>query len=268
MFWNACNGTVEAGGAVTDYIRFGRGTEDLIILPGVGDGFRTARGLAVPFALLYRKFARRYRVWVFSRRRDLPEGFTTRDMAEDLSRAMAALGIERAAVLGVSQGGMIAQQLALRHPEQTARLVLAVTASRPNDLLRECVGRWLAMADRDDYRGIMVDTAERSYTGAYRDRNRRLYRLLGGVGKPKDYTRFRVLCRSCLEHDVYGELDAIRVPTAVIAASEDGILGLAASEEMAARIPGSKLFVYEGYSHGVYDQAKDFNDRVLRCLQE
>ena len=52
----------------------------------------------------------------------------------------------------------------------------------------------------------------------------------------------------------------------IIGADQDRVLGLEASIEMKDRIPNSQLYMYEGYSHGVYEQAKDFNSRVLRYL--
>ena len=195
----------------------------------------------------------------------MPEGFTTGDMADDLNAIMEATGLDSADVFGVSQGGMIAQQMAIRHPGKVRSLMLAVTASHPNDLMRESIETWLEMADRDDYQGIMLDTAERSYTGAYLKRGRRLNKMLS-LAKPKDYTRFRILCRSCLEHDVYDDLSEISCPTWIIGANQDKVLGGEASLELKKRIPGSQIYMYEGYSHGVYEQAKDFNDRVLRYL--
>ena len=192
-------------------------------------------------------------------------GLTTKDMADDLAAIMDKLGIESAHVFGVSQGGMIAQQMAIRHPGKVKSLVLAVTAPRPNELIRESIGTWLGMADRDDYKGIMLDTAERSYTGAYLERGKKLNKLLA-LAKTKDYSRFRILCESCLEHDACDELDKISCPTFIIGADRDGVLGGEASREMAAKIPGAELYMYEGYSHGVYEQAKDFNSRVLNYL--
>ena len=197
LLLNARNENIEINGFDCDYISFGKGTDPLIMLPGVGDGFRTAKGIALPFAVMYRCFAENFKVYAFSRRNNMPEGFTTGDMADDLSDIMESIGIASADVFGVSQGGMIAQKLALRHPEKVRSLILAVTASRPNDLLRESIDTWLEMADNDDYKGIMLDTAERSYTGEYLERGRMLNKMLATV-KPKDYTRFRILCRSCL----------------------------------------------------------------------
>ena len=265
MILDARNEHIRLNGFEYDYISFGRGKDPLIMLPGVGDGFKTARGVAVPFALMYRSFAENFKVYAFSRRIDMPEGFTTGDMADDLSDIMDALSIEPAYIFGVSQGGMIAQQMALRHPGKVRGLILAVTASRPNDLMRESLEGWLRMAAQDDYKGIMLDTAERSYTGAYLTRGRIMNNLIA-LSKPQDYTRFEILCRSCLEHDVYDELDKIECPTWIIGADQDRVLGDEASHELNEKIPGSRLYMYEGYSHGVYEQAKDFNDRVLRYL--
>ena len=265
MLLNAKNGNIRFNGHDCDYISFGSGDDVLIMLPVVGDGFKTAKGVAVPFSVMYRCFAKDFRVFVFSRRNRMFKGFTTKNMADDIAAIKDKLEIDSAHVFGVSQGGMIAQQLALRHPDKVKSLVLAVTASRPNDIMRDSLETWLRMADKDDYKGIMLDTAERSYTGAYLERGRKLNKLLALV-KPKDYTRFRILCESCLEHDAYDELDKISCPVFIIGADSDKVLGGEASEELAERIPGAELYMYEGYSHGVYEQAKDFNKRVLDNL--
>jgi pimeloyl-ACP methyl ester carboxylesterase len=267
MILDARNESININGFDCDYISFGKGKDPLIMLPGVGDGFKTAKGVALPFALMYRCFAESFRVYVFSRRNDMPEGFTTADMADDLDDIMEALGVGSASVFGVSQGGMIAQQMAIRHPDKVSRLVLAVTASRPNDTMRNTLDTWLSMLDRDDYRGFMIDSAERAYTGEYLKRGIKLNSLIAGV-KPKDYTRFRILCNSCLEHNSYDNLIKIACPTLLIAADQDKVLGAEASVEMKERIPDSKLYMYKGYSHGVYEQAKDFNGRVMRFLAQ
>jgi len=263
---NARNENINIDGHDFDYISFGSGRDTLIMLPGVGDGFKTAKGVAVPFAMMYRKFAESFKVYVFSRRNGMPEGFTTADMADDLSDIMDALEIGRAHIFGVSQGGMIAQQFAIRHPDKVKSLVLAVTAARPTSVMRESLNLWLDMAERGDYKGIMLDTADRSYTGAYLERGRMMNNLIA-LAKPKDYTRFRRMCESCLSHDVYVLLGKIKCPTLIIGADRDAVLGPEALIELHEAITGSELYMYEGYSHGVYEQAGDFNDRVLRWLQ-
>ena len=69
MFYDARNGI--AAGA--EYIRFGTGKKNLILLPGLGDGLRTVKGTAVPMALYYRALAKDYTVYMISRKKHLPQ---------------------------------------------------------------------------------------------------------------------------------------------------------------------------------------------------
>ena len=259
---HAKNACLRLRGGDMDYIRFGRGARTLVMLPGVGDGLKTVRGMALPFALLYRALARDFTVYVFSRRRELPQHFSTREMAEDVSEAMTALGLSAAAVVGVSQGGMIAQWLAVDHPDKVGKLVLTVTLSRPNDTLREAIARWTELARRGDYRGIMLDTAERSYSEKRLKRARLEYRLLSAVGRPESFDRFLTQTESCVTHDAGGVLDRIGCPTLVIGGTDDRIVTGHASAEIAARIPGCRLCLYDGLGHGLYEEAPDYLSRV------
>lgn len=266
MLYDARDLTVKLDGDDMDCVAFGGGARALVMLPGVGDGLRTVRGSALPLAFMYRLFAKDYRVYVFSRRRALPAEYSTRDMAADQSAAMDALGIERADVIGVSQGGIIAQRLAIDHPEKVGRLVLAVTSAGPSALLRESLGGWLDMAQRGDYAGLMIDSAERCYSEAYLKKHRASYPIITRVGKPKDFSRFITLVRACFGHDARGELGSIRAATLVLGAERDRVLGPEASRELAAGIAGSELYMYPELSHGAYEEAGDFNRRMLDFL--
>ena len=256
---NAC---LRLSAGEMDYIRFGGGEKALVMLPGVGDGLKTVKGTALPFALLYRELSKDFTVYVFSRRRELPRHFTTREMAEDLNEAMSALHLEGAAVVGVSQGGMIAQWLAIDHPDKVGKLVLTVTLSRPNATVEDVIARWTGMAERGDYRGIMLDTAERSYSEKRLRQARLEYKLLGSVGKPKSFERFLTQAESCVTHDAFDRLRCITCPTLVIGGADDRIVTGSASTEIAAEIPGSTLYLYEGLGHGLYEEAPDFLKRV------
>ena len=168
MLYHAKNATLWAGDISMDYVRFGNGPEPLVVIPGLGDGLKTVKGAALPLAAMYRGMARSpYTVYVLSRRAPLPVGFTTADMGEDVYLAMGLLGIQRAGVVGISQGGMIAQHLALRHPEAVKKLVLAVTICRQNPLIQQVIGRWAGLAQQGDYRAILLDTADKSFTPPY-----------------------------------------------------------------------------------------------------
>lgn len=259
---HARNGQVTFAHGKMDYIRFGRGRQMMVMLPGVGDGLKTVKGMAIPFAWLYRSLAKEFTVYVFSRRVKLPKHMTTREMADDLSDAMEVLGLAKAAVIGVSQGGMIAQWLAIDHPDKVGKLVLAVTLSRPNGTINDVIARWAGMAKRGDYRAIMLDTAERSYSEKRLKAVRIEYRMLGSLGKPKSFERFLTQAESCVTHDAYDQLDCITCPTLVVGGADDKIVTAKASVEIAERIPGSELFLYEGLGHGLYEEAPDFLQRI------
>ena len=267
MLWNTEGGSITLSDAKMEYVRFGQGEKNLILLPGLSDGLATVKGKALLLAPPYRVFFEKYTVWMFSRREPLPEGFTIRDMAEDQAEALRRLGIEKTTVMGVSQGGMIAQVLAAEHPGLTEALVLAVTAPCINDTICMRVERWIALAQSNDHKSLMIDTAENSYSEAYLQKYRRMYPLFGSVGKPKTYDRFLVNARAILDFDARSILDRIGCPTLIIGGEKDRIVGADASRELHAHIEGSELYLYPDFGHAAYEEAKDFNEKVFRFLE-
>ena len=260
------NGSLTIDGARMDYIRFGSGARVLLMLPGLGDGLRTVAGTALPMALMYRKFSKRYTVYAFSRREPLAAGCTTRDMAADQAKAMEALGIDRADILGVSMGGMIAQWLAIDFPERVGKLILTVTCPEPNPILRESVQEWVGLAKRGDHVGFMDSNLRRIYSERYYRRNKWLTPLVGALTKPKSYGRFYRQAEACMTHDALAELPSIKAQTLVIGGEKDLALGGEASCVLAQHIPGAELRMYSKWGHGLYEEAGDFNDTVLAFL--
>ena len=261
------NGRLTLENGQMDYICFGRGQRVLVMLPGLGDGLRTVRGTALPMAALYRKFAKKFTVYAFSRREPLAEGVTTRDMAADQTRAMELLGIDRADILGVSMGGMIAQWLAIDHPERVGKLILTVTCPEPNPILTESVQEWIGLAKAGDHAGFMDSNLRRIYSEGYYRKNKWMVPLVGVLTKPKSYERFFRQANACLTHDALEALHRIQAKTLVIGGGKDLALGGEASKVLAAQIPGARLRIYPEWGHGLYEEAGDFNDTVLSFLE-
>ena len=262
MLLHAKNGT--AAGA--DYIRFGTGRKNLILLPGLGDGLRTVKGTALPMALYYRSLAKDYTVYMFSRKRELSRGCTTRDMARDLKEAMDALGLETASLVGVSMGGMIAQHFAAEFPHRLEKLVLVVTCGRENPVLLESLEEWMACAKAGDHRALMDSNLRRIYSDSYYRKNKWMIPITGKLTKPKSYDRFLIQTEACRSHDAYDRLPQIPVPTLVIGGEQDHALGGEASRELACRIPGAQLKMYPQWGHGLYEEAKDFLPVIAEFL--
>ena len=265
MLYNARERTLQVGDMQIDCITFGKGAQPLVMIQGLNT--RGITGLALPLAWTYRIFAKEFQVYIFDRRPIVHEGITVKDMAGDIADAMDTLGITDAAVLGVSQGGMIAQHLAIARPDLVSRLVLAVTLCRNNDAVVDSIRRWAGMAERGELKALVADMTERMYSEAYLKRWRFFLPLLTILQRPKDVGRFVILARSCLTCDTYEQLHRITCPTFVIGAKEDKVVTGEASLELAEKL-GCRLHLYENMGHAAYIEEKDYNRIIYDFLTE
>lgn len=268
MLWNARNGSIGIRNTQMSYVSFGYGKRYLILIPGLSDGLATVKGKALLLAKPYCVFFKQYTVYMFSRIDQMPYNYSIADMADDLSKAIDMLGIGKAAVAGISQGGMIAQSLASRYPEKVTELILAVTAPNCNKITEYCVREWINLAKKENHRQLMIDTAERSYSMSYLKRYRRYYPFLGMIGRPRNYDRFLKNAEAILHYEGIDMLENIISPTLIIGGENDRIVGAQASYELKDHIQNSELFIYKGLGHAAYEEAKDFNARVFDFLEK
>ncbi len=259
MFYNVKEQKLHVQNMQIDYISFGKGKRNLIMIQGLNTNGIQGAGLSL--AYMYRIFAKEYRVHLFDRRPDVFEGMTVRDMAADIAAAMDVLGITGADVLGVSQGGMIAQYLAIDRPDLVHKLVLAVTLARNNPVVEDTIQSWIALTEQGRISELVTDMAVRMYSDAYVKRYKPFLPLLAILQKPKDTERFIKLARACLTCNAYGELDKIQCPVLVIGGKKDKVLTGGASEEIAQKL-NCDIYMYERLGHASYEEAKDFNRRV------
>ena len=250
-----------------DYVTFGKGKQPLVIIPGLGDGLQTVKGKAQIFSLSYRLLAKHYKIYVFSRINELRQGYATRDMAADVAEAMETLNLDTAYVMGISQGGMIAQWLAANFPERVQRLILAVTTAKPSQLARERIEHWQKLSQSGNFKHLMLDIAQHSYTQKSYQKWRLLYNVMGIFGRIKDKQRIDIQSVSCLKHDSLDFLEKINCPTLIIGAEKDDVLGVDGSLELHQHIKDSQLTILPECGHALYEQNKDFQKRVLVFLE-
>ena len=250
-----------------DYVTFGKGNKPLVIIPGLGDGLQTVKGMAMPFSITYRILAERYKIYVFSRINELRQGYTTRDMAADVAEAMETLNLDAAYVMGISQGGMIAQWLAVDFPERVQRLILAVTTAKPSQLARERIEHWQKLSQSGNFKHLMLDIAKYSYTQKSYQKWCLLYNVMGIFGRIKDKRRIDIQSESCLKHNSLDFLEKINCPTLIIGADKDDVLGVDGSLGLHQQIKDSQLTILPECGHALYEQNKDFQKRVLVFLE-
>ena len=262
------SGRIPCDDTYIPYVRFGKGERNVFILPGLSDGLSTVEGKALLLSVPYFKFFDEFTIYMFSRRAKLPFGHSISDMADDQKKAFDYLKLQSVSLLGVSEGGMIAQMFAAKYPQITDKLVLAVTAPCINDIAMERLDSWLRSVRKKDHKALMIDTAEHSYSDKYLKKYRIIYPFIGSIGKPKDnYARFMINASAIMIFNAVDMLKNITAPTLIIGGDRDKIVGKDASYELHRYIKGSELHMYEGLGHAAYEEAKDFNDRVFSFIR-
>ena len=249
-----------------DYVTFGKGKKSLVIIPGLGDGLQTVKGKALLFSLSYRLLAKRYKIYVFSRINELRQGYTTRDMAADVAEAMEAMNLDMAYVMGISQGGMIAQWLAVDFPVKVQKLILAVTTAKLSQLAKERIEHWQKLSQSGNVRDLMLDIAYHSYTQKSYPKWRFLSTIMGRLGRIKDEKRIAIQSQSCLEHDSLEVLKEIQCPTLILGALEDDVIGVKGSKELAKAISSCQLLILKHSGHALYEENKAFQGAVCEFL--
>ncbi|MGZ3404700.1 MAG: alpha/beta fold hydrolase [Phenylobacterium sp.] len=185
-----------------------------------------------------------------SEKPDVP--YSMADYADDAAALMASQGWDEAAVIGVSFGGMVAQELAIRHPGRVRRLVLACTspggaggASFPFHEIEHLKGE-----ARGRYMIPISDTRRDDAWAAANPDQYALFVAMGAADPFADEPGHVMGAHRQLEarkaHDTWDRLPQIACPTLIAAGRYDGIALPATQEKMAARIPGAKLQWFEG----------------------
>ncbi len=259
MFWNAKEQVLNIQDTQMNYITFGNGEKSLIMIQGLST--RSIKGASLSLSYMYRIFAKDYKVYLFDRRENIGENITVRELASDIAMAMDFLGIQSADIFGVSQGGMIAQYLAIDRLDLVNKLVLAVTLSKNNETVETVISDWIRMTEQNDIKNLVKDMTEKMYTDSYVRKYKHFMPLLTILQKPKNVPRFITLAKACLTCNVYDELDKIQCPVFVIGGMQDKVTSGEASIEIAEKL-GCKSFIYEDLGHAAYEEAKDFNQRV------
>jgi 3-oxoadipate enol-lactonase len=203
---------------------------------------------------------------------DAPDGpYTMADYAADAAALAEAIGWTRYSVVGVSFGGMVAQELAVTFPERIERLALACTsaggaggASYPlhtlgdkSDAERAEIGMRI-LDTRFTPEWLETHDGDRALAGVMAERT-----ALTKSAEVMRGERLQLEARS--HHDVFDRLSNITCPTLVASGRYDGIAPLSNGEAIAAQIPGAELRLYEG-GHAFFIQDRQAFPDIVAFL--
>jgi len=260
---------VRAGGVTLWAEQRGAGP-DVLLIAGLGDP-------AEAWQFQLDGLADRYRLIAFDNRgggrTPLPAGpFSVAAMADDAAALLRALEVPAAHVAGFSGGSVIAQELALRHPELVRSVVLVSTWACPDAFLRAVINflRWLP-ASAPSERAFL----EAFYLWLYTPRahadgtvDKIIEEALAFPHKPSPETIQRTLDAFAV-HDIAGRLAQIAVPTLVLAGGLDMITPPRYGRMVADGIPGARFEVLAEEAHQPFQEAPGlFNARVDAFWQE
>jgi pimeloyl-ACP methyl ester carboxylesterase len=244
----------------------------LVLVTGIGGSCRGWLPLQVP------EFSIKRRTLIFDHRgiggSEDPGGpFTTADLAEDTVGLLDSLDIERADLLGVFMGGMIAQELALRHGDRADRLVLSGTYASPDAKRRLLLQHWRDLAltappleavVRERLLWTLQDeTLEQT------DLIETMVEFFSRDGAPVTEDLFARQCNACLGHDTSDRLPEIPHRTLVLCGRHDQLTPPKLHRELADRIPNAHLVTIAYGGHLVMaESAQRFNHVVLQFLED
>jgi pimeloyl-ACP methyl ester carboxylesterase len=200
---------------------------------------------------------------------DPPNGFTTASYAQCLAGFLDAIGIERAHVLGLSWGGILAQELYRLHAERFSSLVLADTyagwrGSLPEAGWKDRLATCLRMAD-----GSPEAVVAKFLAGMFTDAvSQEVREELSAIISQFHPIGFRLMSLSSAEVDTTDLLPNIDVATLVLWGDDDRRSPLHVAQQLHAAIPGAELAIIPNAGHvSNMEQPDVFNGRVRRfCL--
>lgn len=260
---------------------------------GEGDAILFIMGLGMPgFAWepQVEYFSRKYRSIIFDNRgvgkSDKPPGpYTTRQMAEDAFELLNYLGIKSAHIVGISMGGMIAQQMTLNYPDMVKSATFCATYAKPDENVRKHVQEGaeklgislkfedlssvfplLSQMNDSDTIKRLVDfllplTLSRGFIEKSRD-------MLDGwlkrmMENPPTINSFISQVIATQTHDTLDELKNINCPVLVLTGTEDLLVPPVCSKIISQNISKAKLLEIPGGPHGInIECAEEFNSAV------
>jgi pimeloyl-ACP methyl ester carboxylesterase len=243
---------------------------DVLLIGGLGDTVES-------WQFQLDGLADRYRLTAFDNRgagrTAMPPGpLTVAAMADDAAAVLRGLDIPAAHVAGFSGGSLIAQELALRHPERVRSLVLQSTYAAVDEYMRALFRafEWqarLAPGPREfmEYFFVWIYTVRAHNDGTVA----RLIDEVLAFPYQQDIEDFLAFAHACRDHDARGRLGGISVPALVLAGQEDLITRPELGRAVAAEIPGALFEVMDGEAHQPFQEVPEaWNDRVHAFWQD
>jgi 3-oxoadipate enol-lactonase len=260
---------VPANGLDIHYRITGEGAETVLLVNGVGDdleGWAMQVGPLVEAGL---------RVVTFDNRgvgrTSLPPGpYSSRDMAADTKALADALGLTGFHLVGVSMGGLIAQEYALSYPADLRSVVLANTYAKPDAYTRAAFDAWGRVAEAGGMPLMMRQQAPWVFSPAfYAACPDQLAGILAEMERsPQPAPAFAAQIAALLTHDCTERLGSLHTPALVIAADDDIIIRLSLSHRLFEELPRGTWAIVPGGHAAFVENPDPWNRAVIEFIDQ
>jgi 3-oxoadipate enol-lactonase len=242
----------------------GDGPKTIVLVNGLADDLET-------WVLQMDDFlAAGYRVVRFDNRgigkSSKPVGpYTTEMFASDTKALVDHLGIDRFHLMGVSMGGMIAQEYALAYPENLESVTFACTYGAPGPFCSRMFSMWAELAPVMGVPFVMRDVTLWAFTTAFfTEREEELQEFETAMAYMDQPTpAYLAQLHSIRHHNTLDRIGSLTVPTLVLAGEEDILIPVALSKELADAVPGARFATTPGGHGCMWEHPEPFNTSYL-----
>lgn len=196
---------------------------------------------------------------------DAPPGpYTMAALAQDAERLLGELQVGPVVWVGLSLGGMVGQELALRHPERLAALIIANSSSGFGHEGRSAWHQRIEAIEQGGLEAVADAAMQRWFSEAFRHAQPATVARWRRRVVSTSVAGYLGASHAVMHMDTTARLPQIAVPTLVIAGSLDQGTPLAMSQTIARAVPGARLVVIDGAAHlSVLEQPGAFGQAVL-----
>jgi 3-oxoadipate enol-lactonase len=260
---------VTVNGAELNYSLEGTGDETVVLVNGLADDLETW------VLQMDDLLGAGYRVLRFDNRgigksAKPPGPYDTAMLAADTKALVDELEIADFHLVGVSMGGMIAQEYALAHGGDLRSLTLACTYAAPGPFCSRMFSLWADMAPVMGVPAVMRDVALWAFTLDFFERRedelREFEEEMAGLDQPTE--AYLAQLASIQTHDATSRLEQIAVPTLVLAGESDILIPVELSRRLHEGISGSEWITVRGGHACLWEHPEPFNQAILRFLGE
>jgi 3-oxoadipate enol-lactonase len=258
----------QSGDVQIHYTVEGQG-EPVLLIPGLGMSSVTWEAVGSRLSSAHRLIYADPRGSGASDTPDVP--YTGDLVAADMAAVLDDVGLDSAHVVGMSMGGLIAQNLALEHPERVRSLTLVSTYALGDEWMHRVLDmrRWLI-----DVGGLPAQFRVSIFFVFSPFAFRQLPDFIHGLEEriaenPPNEAAYRRQLDFCATHDTSAALSEVNIPTLVVVGSHDFLTSPLQAQELRALIPGARYEEMEGASHAlIWEQSERFAELLSAFVAE